>query len=239
MNIPVLFEDDNLIVFNKPAGLIVNNSKSSGDNTLQSYVISNFNQPFVPAPIGNEDEEADFDEFKQRSGIVHRLDKQTSGVILVAKNEEAFMHLQKQFKDRSVSKKYTALIYGNMTVEKAEIEAPIMRNPDYRFKMIMAKEGKEAVTFVEKIKEVTIDELPFTLIHAFPKTGRTHQIRVHLTGIGFPVAGDDIYMTKKQFERVYPLFNRLMLHATEISFKHPKTNETMTVTAELPKEFNL
>ncbi len=241
MKIPVIYEDEYLVVFDKPVGVVVNKSKSSGDFTLQSYLIEHYNAPFeeLSSSLDRSEEDIEFDEFKLRSGIVHRLDKQTSGVIVVAKDEASFINLQKQFRDREVQKKYIALVLGKVLEQKIEIDAPIMRNPDYRYKMIMSPEGKDAFTSLENIGNFEISGLHFTMFNIFPRTGRTHQIRVHLVGIGHPVAGDDIYMTKKQYEQVFPLFNRLMLHANTLILNHPHTGDRLELVAPTPQEFNL
>ncbi|EKD99396.1 MAG: hypothetical protein ACD_22C00267G0001 [uncultured bacterium] len=170
---------------------------------------------------------------------MHRLDKDTSGVLIVAKNEEAFTSLQKQFKDRTIAKEYVAWVIGEIADDKFEINAPIKRNPRSRFKFAVVADGKDAFTAFEKVKTVEINDQKATLLKVYPKTGRTHQIRVHLSAFDHPIIGDEIYGTKKQLEDWYQVFPRLMLHSQKITFNHPINGNLMSVEAPLPPEFML
>lgn len=229
-NLDIIFEDSAILVVNKPAGLIVNTSQTSGDVTLQNLVAATI----VEDPKDVTDEETDF---RLRKGIVHRLDKDTSGVLLIAKTEDAFTKIQEQFKAREVEKEYLALAIGPIADDVFEINAPLKRNPRLRFKYAVVADGKDAMTRFEKIKELEIDSDKLTLLKVSPKTGRTHQIRVHLAAFGHPIVGDVIYSSKKQLERWSPFFVRMMLHAHKITFTHPVSGERVTLEAPLPKEF--
>lgn len=225
MVLKTIFEDDQILVVDKPAGLVVNNSQTSGEITLQNLVIDY---------IEVDDSET---EFENRGGIVHRLDKDTSGILLVAKNERSFSDLQKQFKDRAVEKEYIALVIGEIKDDIFEIDAPIARNPRQRMKYAVVAEGKEASTKFEKIKTLEVENMVATFLRAKPLTGRTHQIRVHLAALDHPVVGDSIYSTQDQFDRWKNIFNRLMLHAQKITFRHPINGDKLTFESPLPAEF--
>jgi 23S rRNA pseudouridine1911/1915/1917 synthase len=233
-----IYEDDWLIVFDKPIGLVVNRSSTALSGTLQDYMDES--GVTIPDEEVDEAEPAEYEsDFASRSGIVHRLDKDTSGVLVVAKDIETFKDLQKQFKNRQVKKTYIALVNGRVEEPLLEIDAPIKRNPKNFLKLAVVADGRSAQTDIEKIKDVVIEDQKFTLVKVFPKTGRTHQIRVHLTAISHPVAGDPIYCTANVLKMNEKYFNRLMLHALSITIKHPKTGEFVEYTAELPSEFNL
>ena len=224
----VIFEDDDILVVDKPVGLVVNSSDTTTSETLQDIVRAE-------GPDYIEDDS----EFQSRSGIVHRLDKDTSGVIVIAKNEAAFLKIQAQFKERTVEKEYMALVLGKVEDSLIEVDAPIGRNPRNRLKFAVVDGGKEAFTKFTKVKELTVLDEVLTLLTAFPKTGRTHQIRVHLAALGYPVAGDILYSTRSQYEKWNPHFNRLMLHSCKISFTHPTTGDRVCYEAPLPPEFML
>lgn len=215
----IIFEDEAFLVINKPCGLVVNNSTTSPGDTLQKFVFEY---------IGISE---DGSEFASRGGIVHRLDKGTSGVLLVAKTPEAFENLKSQFQERTVEKKYYAVVLGKVPDDIIEINAPIARNPKSRMRFAVVEDGREAHTFVRKIK--TIQD--YTVLDVSPKTGRTHQIRVHLAALGFPVVADPSYCSRAQYKRLAPVFGRMMLHAYFLSFLHPLTGKKMDFTS-LPEE---
>lgn len=231
-DIKTIFEDDDILVLEKPSGLVVNTSQSSPTGTLQAMLKAD----------GGDDVEEDPEtqsEFSQRGGIVHRIDKDTSGVLLIAKNETSFVKLQKQFKDRTIKKKYVALVLGEVLDKHIEIDAPLQRNPRNRTKMAVLSGGKPAHTRVETIRILEKGGENMTLVNAFPTSGRTHQIRVHLAAINHPVMGDPIYMTKSQISKWGVVFPRLMLHAEELTFEHPSTGKPVTFTSKLPPEFEI
>jgi 23S rRNA pseudouridine1911/1915/1917 synthase len=221
----IIHEDESITVLNKPAGLVVNRSHTFEGLTLQDYLEDSLEIAAVSST-----------EFGKRVGIVHRLDKDTSGVILVAKTAKAFERLQRQFKDRQVSKEYVALIVGVLDESLIEVNAPIGRHPKNRFKFAVVCEGKPALTRIEQ-EPATSREV--SLVHAYPKTGRTHQIRVHLAALGHPIVGDPIYSSKKQLEKFGEAYGRMMLHAHRITFVHPNTQEEVTFEAPIPAEFGI
>ena len=227
--VDLIFEDDYILVLNKPSGMVVNISDTSPGETLQNYT-----QEKLAKELADADKESDF---YKRGGLVHRIDKETSGVVVAAKDEETFVSLQVQFKGREVEKEYVALIFGKLDEEKIEISAPIGRSPRNRTKMAIVSDGKEAVTTVEQAEERVVDGEVLSLVRAFPKTGRTHQIRVHLAALNHPIVGDDLYAGKRRSVISRKIFGRLMLHAHKITFTHPKTGERVSFEAGLPSEF--
>lgn len=228
----IIYQDDDLVVIDKPSGLIVNKSATAKEVTLQDLVLDK-GLINLPTLYGEES----VDEFASRAGIVHRLDKETSGVILVARNALSFAKLQKQFKDRTVCKEYIALVVGKVPDAEFEINAPIKRNPSNRLKFSVSREGKEAIT--RGVVLGYYDQDVLTLLKLFPKSGRTHQIRVHLSAYGHPVVGDSLYCSKKLYNTWHTQFLRLMLHAYKISFIHPTLNMSVNFCAPLPIEFDI
>lgn len=244
MSISVIFEDDDLLVLAKPSGVTVNTSDTTtGEKTLQNLVeeyrnLTPFVRPEKMTPLVDEKGEKIYksseQEFNERAGIVHRLDKETSGVILVAKNTDAFQKLQAQFKERTVEKTYIALAHGKIMPLEGEINAPVGRLPWNRKHFGVLSGGREALTLYKVIKEYPIPDL--SLVELSPKTGRTHQIRVHLQYIKHPIFADFLYAGRKVARDDRQLLSRVFLHASTISFTHPKTNKQMFFTAPLPEE---
>ena len=228
--IDVIFEDENIVVINKPYGLVVNRSNTYKGETLQDILYKKYHSCFDG--VGDE-------EFVNRSGMVHRLDKDTSGVIVAAKNVDSFHFLQKQFKDRKTYKKYVALVHGEIEDEIVEINAPISRSPKNPLKMAVVSGGKTALTRIEKIKTPNLGGHVYTLADVFPKTGRTHQIRVHFFAIQHPIAGDIIYCAQNLLKIDLKLFNRMMLHAEVLGFVSPSTGKFKRFISPLPKEFKI
>jgi 23S rRNA pseudouridine1911/1915/1917 synthase len=226
--IKIVFENEDFLVLEKPVGVVVNRSETQTGKTLQDYIEENI----------LDVEEMEFDsEFRDRSGIVHRLDKDTSGILLVAKHTEAFHILQEKFKSREVEKRYLCVVLGEVKEERFEIDAPISRNPNNRFKYAVVRDGKEAQTYFEKISEIEVEGYKLTSLYALPRTGRTHQIRVHLAAYGTPVAIDPIYMSQKDQELTEVLgINRLMLHAKSLKFDY--NGEEYFFDSDTPKEFD-
>ena len=209
----IIYEDDDLLVVDKPAGLTVHPAPGHPDHTLVNAILSH-----VPelAEVSTS----------MRPGIVHRLDKDTSGLMLVAKNDKARLELMQQFEARSVVKGYQALVKGHLTPEDGIIEASIGRDPSNRKRMAVVAEGRAARTQYHVIKYMG----DYTLLEIKTETGRTHQIRVHLKAIGFPVMGDEIYGVKAAF------LARQFLHACRLGFKLPSTGEYVEFTSELPPD---
>ena len=209
----IIYEDDDLLVIDKPAGLTVHPAPGHPNHTLVNAILSHF--PRL-ADIGDS----------LRPGVVHRLDKDTSGLMVVAKNDIAQLNLSKQFKAHSVIKAYLALVKGRLAPEQGIIEAPMERDPRNRKRMAVVAEGKEARTEYRVIKYIG----NYTLLEVMPQTGRTHQIRVHLSAIGYPVVGDKVYGVKS------PYLSRQFLHACHLGFKLPSTGEYIEFTSELPPD---
>lgn len=215
----IIYEDADCIVINKPAGMVVHPAVGHESGTLVNAVMHHC--PDL-AGIGGE----------LRPGIVHRLDKDTSGLIVVAKNDAALRHLQAQFKERTVHKLYIALCDGDVSPEKALVDAPIGRDPKARKRMAVigprsSAQSREAQTQYEVVQRFE----SHTLVHCQLHTGRTHQIRVHMAYVGYPLVGDTIYGRRKQELLTW----RHFLHAAELGIKLPSTNEETVFKAELPK----
>ena len=217
----IRYEDDDMLVLNKPAGMVVHPAVGHASGTLVNAVL--FHCPNLPG-IGGE----------VRPGIVHRLDKETSGLIAVAKNEKALRHLQAQFKERTVGKQYLALVDGQVQPPSALIDAPIGRDPQQRKKMAVIPYGRSSAR--SRPAQTQYDTVTayddHTLLRCELHTGRTHQIRVHLAYIGYPIVGDKVYGRRKQSIRL----KRQFLHAAVLRVKRPSDNEELTLHAELPDE---
>lgn len=224
-NLPldVLYEDADLLVVNKAAGMVIHVGAGVNSGTLVNALLNRF-EPL--SSMGGE----------QRPGIVHRLDKMTSGLVLVAKNDAAHRRLSEQFKSREVHKTYVALVHGRAAADNGEITRPVGRDPRHRTRMkaggIAAREALTKYRVLRRLGQ-------FTLLEAMPQTGRTHQIRVHLASIGHPVVGDMTYGApgRLRFEgREEPTLPRTFLHAARLAFAHPVTNAPMQFEAPLPEE---
>lgn len=227
-NIEIIFENENFIAVNKPSGLIVNRAKTVKVLTLQDYIEDN-----IKMVLDNVES-----DFVKRNGIVHRLDKDTSGVMIVAKNEIYFIYLQSLFKDRLVKKEYISVSLGDIAEERFEIDAPIGRDPKSRFKFAIVRGEKDAQTYFERIKITRRDEKSFTSLNCKPKTGRTHQIRVHLAAFGYPVLGDSIYSSARNRELYENLgIKRLMLHSKSVTFNGME-GEKFFFETNTPDEFS-
>ena len=218
-NIPIeiVYEDMDIIVVNKPKGMVVHPANGNPDGTLVNAVMAICKDSL--SGIGGE----------IRPGIVHRLDKDTSGLLIVAKNNKAHINMSNQIKNREVKKIYIALVRGLVSEDEATINMPIGRSTKDRKKMAIRKDGKEAVTHFKVLKRYS----KYTLLEIKIDTGRTHQIRVHMSEIGHPVVGDMVYSNGKNEFGV----EGQMLHAKSLDFKHPVTGEKMHLEAELPPYF--
>lgn len=214
-NIPldIIYEDDDVLAVNKPAHMPTHPAVGHRTGTLVNALL--WYLPNLP--------DADTPE---RPGIVHRLDMDTSGVILIAKNHFAMSNLNSQFQNREIHKKYFAVSIGTPKENKFVIDAPIGRNPQQRQKMCINEYGREARTEFEVLNKVA----GFSTIEARPLTGRTHQIRVHLASIGHPIVSDETYGKKNE------LFPRQCLHARAITFKQPHTNKIIELETEIPSD---
>lgn len=219
--VEILFDDEDLVVVNKPAGMVVHPAAGNPDGTLVNALLHHVDDL---SGIGGE----------ARPGIVHRLDKGTSGVMVVAKHDEAHRELARQFHDREVEKEYVALVWG-LVQQRRRIDASIGRDPKQRQKMsTRATRARDAVTRVTWARDLR----GLTLLRVAIATGRTHQIRVHLSAIGHPIVGDALYggvhrRVAHRFRAVQRL-TRPFLHAERLAFTHPRTGERLTFTAPLP-----
>ncbi len=221
----VLYEDNDLLVVNKPAGMVVHVGAGVKSGTMVNALLHHLGGAGLSTAGG-----------ELRPGIVHRLDRMTSGIVLVAKNDFTHRALAAQFKAREVKKVYRALVHGRVKAERGEISRPVGRDPRRRVRM---KAGgiapREALTEYQVLKRWP----GFTYLEARPRTGRTHQIRVHLAGLGHPVVGDSLYGAPAEVKlggREMPTLGRTFLHAAAIEFRHPRSGATMRFEAPLATE---
>ena len=215
--IEIIYEDSDIIVVNKPKGMVVHPANGNPDGTLVNAIMNICKDSL--SGIGGE----------IRPGIVHRIDKDTSGLLIIAKNDKAHINLSEQIKNREITKKYVALVRGVIKENNATIDMPIGRSDKDRKKMAVRKDGKNAVTHFDVIERYE----GYTYLDIKIDTGRTHQIRVHLAEIGYPIVGDGVYSNGRN------PFNVIgqMLHAKSLEFKHPITGETLRLEAPLPEYF--
>ena len=233
----IIYEDHDLIVLNKPAGIVIHPGAGNFDNTIVNALI-NYDKDFL-SNIGDE----------LRPGIVHRIDKNTSGLVVVAKNNHAHEHLSDQFSKHSVTRIYQLLIWGKVRPSKGKIETLITRSSKNRQMMEVSNtKGKRAVTNYKTIEVFENNNTPtLSLLECVLETGRTHQIRVHMKYLGNSILGDDKY--KKRFKKIKNInpsleknllkLNRQFLHAKTIGFIHPKKNKKMVFSSILPKELEI
>ena len=212
----VIYEDNDIIVINKPKGLVVHPANGNPDGTLVNAVMNKCKDSL--SGIGGE----------IRPGIVHRLDKDTSGAIIVAKNDKAHIALSEQLKNHEVKKTYLALVRGIIKENEATINMPIARSKKDRKKMDVDKDGKEAITHFKVLGRY---KNKYTLLQINLETGRTHQIRVHLSHIGYPIIGDEVYSNGKNEWNV----SGQCLHAWRLEFNHPITGKKISLEAEIPE----
>ena len=213
----IIYEDEDILVVNKPKGMVVHPANGNPDGTLVNAIMAICKDSL--SGIGGE----------IRPGIVHRLDKDTSGLLIVAKNDKAHVNMSEQIKNHEVKKTYIALVRGVVKENQATIDMPIGRSNSDRKKMAVTKTGKNAVTHIKVLKRYD----KYTLLEVNIETGRTHQIRVHLSYIGYPIIGDCVYSNgRNEFGVVGQC-----LHAKCLEFKHPITGKSMKLEAELPEYF--
>ncbi|MEW6732566.1 MAG: RluA family pseudouridine synthase [Acidobacteriota bacterium] len=230
MQLDIVYEDEEIVVVNKPAGLTVHPGAGVAQGTLANGLVAHFTELSTAAsPL--------------RPGIVHRLDRDTSGLLVVAKTELAHQHLADQFATRKVEKDYCALVYGQVAAVQGKIDLPIGRHPVHRTKMCIAKpgQGRTALTYYYVRRRYH----EFTELNVQIKTGRTHQIRVHLAYLHHPVVGDEIYGTGRatsvhdlNARRAIAALGRHFLHASRLAFTHPVSGAWLEFTAPLPPELN-
>ncbi len=263
----IIFEDNFLLAINKPAGVVVNRAATAEEPTVQDWIKTKLEeeqgieeilsqreqwQQFIPEDFSGQYGTA-AEIFKRREGLVHRLDKDTSGVLLLAKNPGVLVNLLQQFKERKTQKKYLSLVHGKLRVDSAAIRAPIGRSTQDRHKFRTEIDGRKAVTYyrlkefysrlnVEKLsaeqKRQLGDNLAsyqqgFSLLECLPKTGRTHQIRVHLAHIKHPIVADTTYGGQKRSKLDLAWCPRQFLHAQQLRIQHPQTDVKTVFTADL------
>lgn len=219
IDLDIVYEDSDLLIINKPAGMVVHPAPGHYDDTLVNAVMAHCKDDL--SGINGE----------LRPGIVHRIDKDTSGLLVICKNDKAHVHVAAQLKEHSITRKYEAIVFNNIKDDEGTIEGPIGRHPKDRKRMtINHRKGKEATTHyrvIERLKD------GFTYVQCQLETGRTHQIRVHMASIGHPLLGDPLYGPKKQ-----PInLPGQMLHAKTLGFIHPKTGDYIEFSAPLPEAF--
>jgi len=269
-NPEIIYEDSELLAINKPAGVVVNQSSTAKDQTVQSWFFQRLGGMNTLKETLKDDEwikmiPSDFSEkygtpqeiFKQRQGLVHRLDKDTSGILILAKNPGSLVNLLAQFRQREVKKKYLCLVHGKMKVDSTSIKAPIARSRVDRHKFTADIEGRTAVTHYRVVKffstsglmqliqesdalsvaklkkELNSYQQGFSLLECLLETGRTHQIRVHLAHIGHPIVADGTYGGGRRSALDKKWCSRQFLHAAALEVRHPKTGKRMVLKANL------
>ncbi len=242
----ILFEDKDILVLDKPSGMTVNKADTTkGEETVQDFTEKKLAIIGDASSIPQKTQAGEYNpeyEFVSRGGIVHRLDKETSGILIVAKNPESFAAIKKQFMERMVKKIYTALTHGRVQPADGEINVPMGRLSFNRKRFGVIAGGRESRTLYKTLHVYTLETKngleSLSLLQLFPQTGRTHQIRVHLKHINHPIFADELYGGRKTARDDRKLLPRLFLHASEISLHHPTTGETLHITSPLPSELS-
>lgn len=233
MEIEVIYEDESIVVIEKPSGVICNRAETVKVETIQDW----WDKKYSVKSTENLDDNEKY--FIERSGLVHRLDKETSGVMILAKTIDAFVELLRQFREREVSKTYLALTHGFWKAKEGEISLPIGRRRDNRQRMGVVEDGRESVTVYKVLaeyrngvfpKELRVEErgyIGFSMVEFYPKTGRMHQIRVHARQMGHPLVGDEQYAGRKRSREDRKWAPRVMLHAASLEITHPVIKKRM------------
>ncbi len=249
LKISIIFEDEAFLVIEKPSGLVVNRADTTGKaETIQDWAeihlslragakqsVIKDEQRIASSFTPRNDIEV---EFLSRSGIVHRLDKDTSGLLVIAKTPGAFENLKNQFKERTTVKKYLALVHGAVEPPSGKINAPIARSPYNRMHFGIFPGGREAITEYRVIKLLSYKVEKYSLLELIPHTGRTHQIRVHMKYINHPVVSDPIYGGRKNYQNDLEFCPRLFLHAFYLKLNHPLTGKVLEFESELAMDLN-
>jgi 23S rRNA pseudouridine1911/1915/1917 synthase len=240
LEIPIIFEDNDYAVINKPAGVTVNRAETTkNEQTIQDWAEKKFSITYKVArsKYGDQDWNPE-EDFYSRGGIVHRLDKETSGILLIAKTPSAFVNLQKQFRERLVKKTYTALAHGIISPKKGEIDVPVGRLPWNRNRFGVLPGGRESKTEYAVISyyQISDEREQLSFVELYPQSGRTHQIRVHLKYLNHPIFSDFLYAGRKTARKDRNYLSRVFLHAAIISFQKPSTGELVSYEAPLADE---
>ncbi len=220
----IIYEDESFFVVDKPSGYITNESGTAKSQpVLQTWMRENFDYSLKG-------------DIFRRDGIVHRLDKETSGLVVVAKTAESFDRLQSEFKNREVQKTYTALLHGKVVPETGRVDVKVGRLPWRRERFGVMPEGRASVSEYKLLKFFPEERGGYSLVEFYPKTGRTHQIRVHAKHIGHAIVSDEFYAGRKTARNDRKFCPRLFLHASEIKFIHPVKGKEVKFKSELPPE---
>lgn len=225
MNEPrIIYQDDYIFIIDKPSGWITNEAST----TTTQPVIQKWLRERFDYPLANDDD--------SRNGIVHRLDKETSGVLIAAKTKHVFEALQMQFKSREIQKTYTALLHGKLEPETGEIEADVGRLPWKRDRFGVVSGGRKSLTKYKVLKFYKAERGGYSLVEFYPKTGRTHQLRIHAKYVGHAIVSDEFYAGRKTARNDRKFCPRLFLHAKSIEFQHPQTEKQVNFISEMPKD---
>lgn len=244
MNIPVIYEDDDLLLIDKPAGITVNKAETTKHEvTVQEWMEKHIGIDPKNIPLNKKYGEEGWDpklDFYSRGGVVHRLDKETSGILILAKNPDAFVELLKQFRERAVKKVYVAFAHGLINPSEGEISIPVGRLPWNRNKFGILPGGRESKSLykVLEVYEYPKTKEKFSLVEMYPQSGRTHQLRVHLKYINHPIFADFLYAGRKTSRSDRKILPRVFLHAATIAFIHPRSHESVSFSAPLPSELS-
>lgn len=239
ISLPVLFEDEFLCVVDKPPGIVVNRAQSVQGETVQDWAEERFQG------IQSADDSEEYRVFAERSGVAHRIDKETSGCLVIAKSPQVLSELMRQFRERTVHKTYLALVHGKITPAEGEIRAPVGRLPWNRERFGVLPGGRDAVTRYAVLQTFSRQDNSgnirdsrnlISLVELHPETGRTHQIRVHLKHINHPIVADWQYAGRKTARNDRTWAPRVMLHAAKILFRHPVTGIDLAVEAPIPDD---
>lgn len=239
-DIKIIFEDDFILIIDKPAGITVNRADTTRNEiTVQDWAEKKINLKMDPAdekplPVGEYG-----NDFFKRGGVVHRIDKETSGVLVLAKDPASFLELQRQFKERIIEKTYIALSHGEIAPRIGEINVPVGRLEWSRMQFGVVPGGRESITHYEVLK-IFKDKKneKYSLVELYPKSGRTHQIRVHLKYIGRPIFSDFLYAGRKTARSDRKILGRVFLHAAKLALLHPRSGIKMTFESPLPPELS-
>lgn len=242
MDITIVYEDEDILIVDKPAGITVNRAETTKDDpTVQEWAENHMGIDKDNIPVNKKFGEEGWDpklDFYSRGGVVHRLDKETSGILILAKNPESFVELLKQFRERTVKKVYIAFAHGLIEPQEGEISVPVGRLPWNTSKFGILPGGKESKTLYKVVDTYQNDKTKekLSLVEMYPQSGRTHQIRVHLKYINHPIFADFLYAGRKTSRTDRKVLPRVFLHAAKISFIHPSTQKEVTFEATLSPE---